>query len=221
MSGLLIVVALWGGRHVLADTLPPAALVGSWSGDSQQTFGLANPLVPDSFECLQNGTVSSRPQTLTITAAGSVTTTALPAQSFLIHGGTYVVPAEPAAAWTWAGLDEATGILQLRPVAAPASIQCFFLAATATTVSIIDVGGAAVTANWTLQCDPATYAAFGSQLLTAPVCTPLPGGFSPANSTVLLSLGGGPSAAAGAEAASTIATGVLLLAALISGGLAL
>ena len=221
MSGLLLLVALWGGRRVIADTPPPAAVVGTWAGDSLQNFGLANPSVQNSYECLQGGVVSSRPQTLTITAAGNVTTSALPSQSFLINGGLYVVPAAPASAWTWAGLDEATGILQLRPDSAPDSIQCYFLAATATTVSIVDVGGAAVTRDWTLQCNASTYTAFGATLLTAPACTPLPGGFSPANSTVLLSVGGGPSAAAGAEAASAIATGALLVAALLGGGLAL
>lgn len=113
---------------------------------------LPSLLLAGSWECLQGGAVSSRPQTVVIDAAGSVTTSALTSQTFDINGGAYVVPAQPAGAWTWAYFNESSSILQLRPVAAPASPQCFYFAATATTLTLVDVGGQAVTDDWNLQC---------------------------------------------------------------------
>jgi hypothetical protein len=113
---------------------------------------LPSLLLAGSWECLQGGAVSSRPQTVVIDAAGSVMTSALTSQTFDINGGAYVVPAQPAGAWTWAYFNESSSILQLRPVAAPASPQCFYFAATATTLTLVDVGGQAVTDDWNLQC---------------------------------------------------------------------
>ena len=199
-----------------------AAAVGVWGGISQQNFGLANPSVPGSFECLQNGVVSSRPQTLTISADGAVTASALEQQTFTINGGLYVVPAQPAESWTWAAYNSSSSIVQLRPASSPASIECYYLVATSSTMALVDVGGRAVTDNWALQCSPETYTALPN-VLTAPVCVPQTNGtWSPETSTILVTMSNSPSAASGAQSAASLLTAVAVgLVALAGGSLAL
>jgi len=176
--------------------------------------------VPGSWECLQDAVVSSRPQTIVIGADGTVTASALPSATYVIATGVYVVPAVPAETWLWAGWNNATGILQLRPTASPASIQCFYLNATAPTgLALVDVGGQAVTRDWTLQCLTATYTALPG-VLTAPVCVPQSNAtWSPEVSTILLTLSpGGPSAASGAQSAASMLTAVAVGLAALAGG---
>ena len=175
-----------------------------------------------SWECLQGGAVSSRPQSVVIDAAGSVTTTALASQTFSINGGEYVVPAQPSAAWTWANFNQSSSILQLRPVEAPASVQCFYFSATASSLTLVDVGGQAVTDNWGLQCESATYTNLGPAVATAPICQPQNNGtFSPELSTIVLAVGNGaPSggATSGAEAAAAVLNTLAIALAALAGG---
>ena len=58
MSSLLLLVALWSAR-ALADSPPPAAAVGTWTGTVQQSFALANVAVPGTLSAAPRGAASS------------------------------------------------------------------------------------------------------------------------------------------------------------------
>jgi len=124
--------------------------------------------------------------------------------------------------FTWATY-QSNNILTLRSVANNATVQCYYARMTGSgdnrAVTILTLGGAPVSANFQLQCDPTNYEQYANYL-TQPVCrTPATGGPSAYNSTTVQSLnyrGGGVPESNGAAAVAASAVTALLGAALVA-----
>lgn len=71
-----------------------------------------------------------------------------------VAGGSYLIPATPEIEYKWAAYNPESGILQLRPIANLAAIECFyFVQHNSSAVTLEVLGGGVITAgNWWLQC---------------------------------------------------------------------
>jgi hypothetical protein len=123
--------------------------------------------------------------------------------------------------FTWATY-QTNNILTLRSVAANSTVQCYYARMTGNgdnrAVTFLTLGGAPVTANFQLQCDPANYERYANYL-TQPVCRTPETGLSAYNSTTLQTLayrGNGVPESNGAAALAASAGTALLGAALVA-----
>lgn len=139
---------------IQADDVPaPASFHGTWKGQLSASFALANPNVPNSFECLPGGATVSVPHSLAINATSFVSAAWQPAQ-ITAGGAAYTFPGRNIDTfYGWSEWDSTTNILRLRYSAQ--EVECHFLKLEGNTLTMVSIGGAQV--GFDQQCDPSSY----------------------------------------------------------------
>ncbi len=157
-----LAAALAAAVVAAADQAIPPAWTGDWSGSAAQSFALANADDPRSWECINGGARITRAQTLASSSAGNTFDLGPLAQGTATVGAaTYVAPAVPAAAYTWAAYDAATKILSLRRTS-DERVECHYAQLEGTgsgrRITMVSLGAGDLDNDWVDQCNPASCA---------------------------------------------------------------
>lgn len=182
--------AFIGGAMAMAaaQTSFPTQFLGSWTGTNQQSWGQASPTDPNALECMPSGSSFSRAQSLNVSTTNMLFG-ALDAATQQVGVASFTVPPTAAQNYGFASYDPNTNILSIRNGGPNGTIQCHWAkisgSGSSKKMTIVTLGGQAFTNDWTLQCQPSSYAQF-SNVETQPACIQVSStNRAPVNSTIL------------------------------------